>query len=135
LSVLNWLRLKSLLVNFEKKIAKNQKMRMKYPNEPEKFLDSEVELHAEIQELHAVAASPELYYILVDTKAVDSILGMITHDNTDISIGAVSLLQEMTDVDLSSEDENEKASVMQFVEAFVASQGLELIVQNLTRLG
>jgi len=126
--------LKSLLVNFEKKITKNQKMRMKYPNEPEKFLESEVELHAEIQELHAVAASPELYYILVDTKAVNSILGMITHDNTDISIGAVSLLQEMTDVDLSSEDEDERASVMQFVEAFIASQGLELIVQNLTRL-
>jgi beta-catenin-like protein 1 len=49
---------------------------MKYPNEPEKFMESEVELHAEIQELHAVAASPELYHILVDTNAVTSVLGM-----------------------------------------------------------
>ena len=63
-------------MNFEKKITKNQKQRMKYPNEPEKFMESEVELHDEIQELHAVAASPELYSILVDTKAVNSILGI-----------------------------------------------------------
>ena len=68
-------RLKSLLVNFEKKITKNQKLRVKYPNDPDKFMASEVELHEEIQELHTVAASPELYYILVDTKAVTSILG------------------------------------------------------------
>lgn len=70
------IRLKSLLVSFEKKITKNQKLRVKYPNDPDKFMASEVELHEEIQELHTVAASPELYYILVDTKAVNSILGM-----------------------------------------------------------
>ena len=67
--------LKSLLVNFEKKITKNQKLRVKYPNDPDKFMASEVELHEEIQELHTVAASPELYGIIVDTKAVNSILG------------------------------------------------------------
>ena len=67
--------LKSLLVNFEKKITKNQKLRVKYPNDPDKFMASEVELHEEIQELHTVAASPELYSIIVDTKAVNSILG------------------------------------------------------------
>ncbi len=48
---------------------------MKYPNDPDKFMASEVELHEEIQELHTVAASPELYSIIVDTKAVNSILG------------------------------------------------------------
>jgi beta-catenin-like protein 1 len=60
--------------------------------------------------------------------------GMVTHENTDISIAAISLLQEMTDVDLSSGDD-ERASVMSFVRAFEAGQGLELIVQNLSRLG
>jgi beta-catenin-like protein 1 len=48
---------------------------VKYPNDPDKFMASEVELHEEIQELHTVAASPELYSIIVDTKAVNSILG------------------------------------------------------------
>lgn len=94
-------------------------------------MESELELHAEIQELFAVAASPELYPILVQTGAVNSILGMITHENTDISISTVSLLAEMTDVD-SIAEESEKA--MTFVDAFVAGQGLELVVQNLSRL-
>ena len=58
---------------------------------------------------------------------------MITHENTDISIAAVSLLQEMTDVDISSEEE--KSSVERFVNTFIEGQGLELIVQNIARLG
>lgn len=74
LSVFYSLRL--LLQDFEKKIKQNQKMRMKHPDEPLKFLDSEVELHAELEELCAVAASPELYPILVSEGAVTSILGM-----------------------------------------------------------
>lgn len=104
---------------------------MKYADEPAKFLDSELELHAEIQELFAVAASPELYPVLVQMGAVSSILGCVTHENTDISIAAVSLLQEMTEVDTINE---EPEAAMQFIEALTAAQGLELIVQNLARL-
>lgn len=123
--------LKQLLSSFEKKISKNQMMRMKYSDEPAKFLDSELELHAEIQELFAVAASPELYPVLVQMGAVTSILGCVTHENTDISIAAVSLLQEMTEVDTINE---EPEAALQFIEALRANQGLELIVQNLARL-
>jgi len=34
--------LRQLLLSFEKKITKNQKMRMKHPDEPDKFMESEV---------------------------------------------------------------------------------------------
>ncbi len=68
---------------------------------------------------------------MVQTGAVSSLLGVITHENTDISITTVSLLAEMTDVDAVMEEE-EKA--MHFIDAFVAGQGLELVVQNLSRL-
>ena len=81
--------LKQLLLSFEKKITKNQKMRMKHPDEPEKFMETELELHAEINELYAIAASPELYPTLVEAGSVVSILGTITHENTDISIASV----------------------------------------------
>lgn len=123
--------LRQLILSFEKKITKNQKLRMKYPDEPEKFMESEIDLHTEIEELNAIAASPELYPVLVQTGAVISILGMITHENTDISIAAVSLIQEMTDVDTITEEID---AAMLFVEAFLANQGLELIVQNMLRL-
>ncbi|KAJ1433677.1 Catenin-beta-like protein [Ochromonadaceae sp. CCMP2298] len=123
--------LKQLLLSLEKKITKNQKMRMKYADEAEKFMDSEIELHAEVENLFAVAASPELYPILVDAGAVDSILGLLAHENTDISIAIVNLIQEMTDADAVSE---QLEAAMTFVHAFTARQGVELVVQNLSRL-
>ena len=55
---------------------------------------------------------------------------MITHENTDISIAAVGLIQEMTDVDTISEE----PTAICFIEALLENQGLELIVQNLSRL-
>lgn len=84
-------------------------------------MESEFELNKEIEELHVVAASPELYPILIQTNAVQSILGLITHENTDISISAVSLLQEMTDPDTLEEAPSE---AQQLTEALVAQQGL-----------
>ncbi len=124
--------MKQLLVSFEKKITKNQKMRMKHADEPEKFMESEFELHKEIEELHVIAASPELYPILVQTNAVNSILGLITHENTDISIAAISLLQELTDVDTITEQEEH---TLPFIDALAKEPpGLELLVQNLFRL-
>lgn len=44
---------------------------------------------------------------------------MITHENTDISIAAVGLLHEMTDVDTILEEE----SAMVFIDALINSQG------------
>lgn len=124
--------LKQLLVSFEKKITKNQKMRIKFADEPEKFMESELELHKEIEEMHVVAASPELYPILVQTNAINSILGLITHENTDISIAIISLLQELTDVDTITEQQEH---TLPFVDALAKDPpGLELLVQNLFRL-
>ena len=40
-------------------------MRVKFPDEPSKFVESEVELDDEIKRMHAIAAVPELYPILV----------------------------------------------------------------------
>ena len=50
-------------------------MRMKHSEEPEKFMESELELHAEINELYAIAASPDLYPTFVESGSVNSVLG------------------------------------------------------------
>lgn len=68
--MLNSESLKVLLLGFEKKINKNQKLRMKYPQDPEKFMDSEVELHEELNNLYAISASPELYPSFVQSGSV-----------------------------------------------------------------
>jgi beta-catenin-like protein 1 len=124
-------RVKALLINLEKKINKNQKLRIKHAGEHEKFMESEFELHSEIGELHVVAAFPELYPVLIQNNAVMTLFGLITHENTDISIAAISLLQEMTEVDTLLEQPDIAKS---FLAAIQKVQGLELLVQNLFRL-
>ena len=41
----------------------------------------------------------------MDLQCVPSFLGLLSHDNTDISVAMVDLLQELTDVDTLNESE------------------------------
>ena len=86
-----------MLLSFEKKVLKNQEMRIKFPDLPEKFMESELELNDEVQKLHIVATVPEHYLILVETNAIQTLVGLLSHDNSDVSIAVIDLLQELTD--------------------------------------
>jgi len=123
--------LKRMLLAFEKKVTKNQEMRIKYPENPEKFMDSELDLNDEVQKLHVVATVPHLYQHIVDVNAVGTILGLLSHENSDISIAVIDLLQEMTDVDTLNESE-EGATAL--IDALLDGQVIALLVQNLDRL-
>ena len=47
-------------------------------------MESEVELNDVIQEMHVIATAPDLYHILVDLNTVQSMLQLLTHENTGI---------------------------------------------------
>ncbi len=98
---------KRMLLSFEKKVLKNQEMRVKFPDMPEKFMESEIELNEELQRLHVIATVPEHYPILAETNTLQTMLGLISHDNSDISITAIDLLQELTDEGEENEEELE----------------------------
>ena len=98
---------KRMLLSFEKKVLRNQEMRVKFPDMPEKFMESELELNDEIQTLHVLATVPEYYLILVETNTVQTLMGLLSHDNSDVAIAVIDLLQEMTDVDTVNESEEE----------------------------
>lgn len=113
-------------------------------------MDSEIELNNAISELNIVAASPELYSTFISSygqtssgsytdysdstprDGLVSLLSLITHENTDISLSVLSLLQEMVDLEILQDVP--EANV--FLNAFMSPeyQGVELIVQNLSRL-
>ncbi|KAK4409464.1 Beta-catenin-like protein 1 [Sesamum angolense] len=109
----------------------NTAARLKYPDNPDKFAESELELHDELQKLKILAGAPELYPDLVSLGTVNSITGLLNHDNTDIAIDAVTLLQDLTDADVI-EDNDEPAQVL--VDALIENNAVELLVQNLARL-
>lgn len=128
---LNNASLKLLLFQLEKKINNNQQQRIKYAHAPEKFMESEMELHAAINDLYSVAASPELYSALLQADSMTTILGLITHENSDVSLASVGLLQEMTDTEAL---EGEEHFFFPLLDKLVELQGLELVVLNLSRL-
>uniref|UniRef100_A0A182N491 Beta-catenin-like protein 1 N-terminal domain-containing protein n=1 Tax=Anopheles dirus TaxID=7168 RepID=A0A182N491_9DIPT len=123
--------LKKMLLLFEKRVLKNQEMRIKFPDHAEKFMESEIELNDAIQELHALATVPDLYSLLVDLNGVASLLELLSHQNSDISVAVVDLLQELTDVDILHESLDGAETL---IEALRKQQAAGLLVQNLERL-
>lgn len=122
--------LKKFILIFEKRVLKNQEMRIKFPEQAEKFMESEVDLHNIIQELHAIATVPDLYPVLVELNCVPSLLELLAHANTDISVDVVDLLQEMTDVDILHES-LDGTDIL--IENLRQQQLCALLVQNLDR--
>lgn len=60
-------------------------------------MESELDLNDIIQEMHVVATMPDLYHLLVELNAVQSLLGLLGHDNTDI-LSHLSSVGRRTDV-------------------------------------
>lgn len=78
--------IKKIVLNFEKRSLKNREMRIKFPDSPEKFMESEVELHETLQEMRILATAPDYYPLLVKLQIIPSLLELLSHDNTDIAV-------------------------------------------------
>ncbi|KAK9954691.1 hypothetical protein ABG768_016740 [Culter alburnus] len=98
---------KKMILTFEKRSYKNQELRIKFPDNPEKFMEAELDLNDIIQEMHVIATIPELYHLLVELNA------------------------ELTDIDTLHESE-EGAEVL--IDALLDGQVVALMVQNMERL-
>ncbi|RMB95709.1 hypothetical protein DUI87_27822 [Hirundo rustica rustica] len=61
---------KKMILTFEKRSYKNQELRIKFPDNPEKFMESELDLNDIIQEMHVIATMPGLYHLLVEGQVV-----------------------------------------------------------------
>eukprot|EP00883_Tetradesmus_obliquus_P002969 jgi/Sobl393_1/13186/SZX68763.1 len=90
--------LRKMLNALDKRAKENLELRMKYADEPMRFIDNEVDLMSLIRGLAQVAADPNsLYPLLIDSTAVATLAGLLSHDNTDIAVEVMDLLQELTD--------------------------------------
>ncbi|KAI7879344.1 DUF1716-domain-containing protein [Lichtheimia hyalospora FSU 10163] len=129
-----------MILKFEKAINKNQDQRVRYADQPEKFMESEADLDEEIKNLLTLTQAPHLYPELVKLGSVNSIISLLSHENTDIAIDAIDLINELTDEDVGlSEEELERSEeatngVKTLVDALLENEMLELLIQNLQRL-
>ncbi|KAF9095892.1 hypothetical protein BGX23_012438 [Mortierella sp. AD031] len=134
---------RKMILKFEKAINKNQEMRVKYPDDPAKFMESEADLDEEIKRMMAMTQAPQHYPVLVELNTISSILSLLTHENPDIAIDAIELLKELTDEEVLSvglEEDQEvagsegEAGMKVFVHGLIDQGLLDLLVQNLGRL-
>ncbi|KAJ3215401.1 hypothetical protein HDU67_000446 [Dinochytrium kinnereticum] len=126
--------LKRLVLKLEKAINRNQELRMRHADDPLKFIDSEADLDDEINNLSKVSSAPQLYQHLVTLGAISSITSLMSHENTDIAIAAINLVNELTDEDMVSEaQDDEEEGLKALVASLIENQILELLVQNLER--
>lgn len=124
----SWLRKTALA--FERKISKNAEMRARFAEQPERFMASEADLDEGVKGLGILSEHGGLYSEFVEMGCVGSLVGLLSHENTDIAISAVGLLGELTGEDGEVEDADWKALVSAMVEGGVVG----LLVQNLGRL-
>ncbi|KAI8331898.1 Catenin-beta-like protein [Chlamydoabsidia padenii] len=129
---------KRMLLKFEKAINKNQELRMRYSDDPTKFMESEADLDEEIKNLLVLTQAPHLYSELVQLNSVSSLMSLLSHENTDITIDAIDLISELLDEDVVGvdDDNNEAAAngVKLLMDSLLENELLELLVQNLDRL-
>jgi beta-catenin-like protein 1 len=97
--------IKSTILNLEKAISKNQLLRVKYPTQPSKFMNSEVALYEEVELWNGLAASIEHYTLFVETGAVESLKSLLIHDNVDIVLCVIKLFNELLDPELLASDD------------------------------
>ncbi|KAJ1328551.1 hypothetical protein BSLG_010283 [Batrachochytrium salamandrivorans] len=119
-SVISLPLLKRILLKFEKALSKNQE---------------QPDLVEEIKTMTTISSVPELYPAMLDLGAHQSILALVSHENTDISIAAIELIDELTDEDLvvRTSGGGEEGMGM-LVQALIESDAFPLLVQNLNRL-
>jgi beta-catenin-like protein 1 len=119
---------KRMILKFEKAINKNQELRMRYSDDPTKFMESEADLDEEIKHLLVLTQAPHLYSELVQLNSVPSLMSLLSHENTDITIDAIDLIGELLDEDVvvGGDDEDDER-----VEA--AAKGVKLLMDSLVK--
>ena len=70
--------MKRAVIGLERKVHRNQELRVKHSDDPSKFMESEIELFEEINKLQAVATAPELYVEFVKLNGVSKVISLAT---------------------------------------------------------
>ncbi|KAF2667136.1 DUF1716 domain protein [Microthyrium microscopicum] len=123
-----WLR--KFALAFEKKISKNSELRAKFEEDPTKFMGSEADLDTSVKELSILSEHPELYEEFANLGCVASLVSLIAHENPDIAIEAIQIINELIDEDVDASEAQWNAVVNTAIDADM----LNLLVENFARL-
>jgi len=66
-------------------------------------MSSEADLDANVKALSILSEHPELYEEFAKLGCVASLVSLLSHENTDIAIDAIEIINELTDEDVEAE--------------------------------
>ena len=116
--------LRRQIIKFERTVQKNTEMRTRFSDDPSKYvvrvhvslrrgtdrccnryLDSEEELDKAFTFFYPLTQDPIKYYpeISGHETLVSTLVNLLAHENTDISLQAIGVLYELTDEDVGEE--------------------------------
>nr|ODN88923.1 beta-catenin-like protein 1 [Cryptococcus depauperatus CBS 7841] len=147
-SALDLPSLRRQLAKFERTVTKNAEQRGKWPDDPSRFIDSESDLDASIKLLLPLTQNPPLFYPeLIKAGTLPLLTNLLSHENTDIAMDVVEVIQELTDEDVGAEVDDleggegneERASktriaIGELIDELLNNSLFELLVSNLGRL-
>lgn len=122
---------KKMLLSVERAITKNMQLRMKYPDAPGKFLESEMELDASLKTLLSLAAAPEYYDILIQSATLQSLLSLLSHENSSIAMDVVNFFLELIKDENVGNSTEDLSSAIRVIEAISKEGGIPLFLHNL----
>ena len=93
-------------------------------------MGSEADLDADIKALSILSEHPELYNEFSKIGCVGSLVSLLSHENTDIAIDAIEIINELTDEDVEAEQEQWDS----LVDALLEADLLDLLYENILRL-
>lgn len=74
-------------------------------------MGSEADLDADIKALSILSEHPVLYDEFAKIGCVSSLVSLLSHENTDIAIDAIEIINELTDEDVEAEQSHWDALV------------------------
>lgn len=96
--------LKKTVLQLERKLTINQQQRVQFASAPEKFAESELDLHEHIAKVRDLSTAPDLYDDFLKFEGPKIIIACLAHVNTDIVLVVLDLLNILTDPENFSED-------------------------------
>lgn len=95
-----------------------------------RFMSSEADLDTDIKSLSILSEHSDLYPEFAKLGCAASLVSLLSHENTDIAIDAIEIIDELIDEDVEAEQSHWDA----LVDALLEADLLALLRENLTRL-
>eukprot|EP00371_Babesia_bovis_P003019 XP_001611666.1 hypothetical protein [Babesia bovis T2Bo] len=83
----------------EKRLSRNSQARLDYPDDPERWVKSEVDLDEQIHKFSDIGAQPELFPLFEELGGLRLLRDALIHPNIDIAISTLKVLSELIDVE------------------------------------